>query len=55
MLAGKRSGRYTAHEAAGAERERSWEIVTSIYPGYNTYQGRAGERKIPVMVLEPRD
>jgi deazaflavin-dependent oxidoreductase (nitroreductase family) len=55
LLAGRRSGRYTAHEAAGAERAHSWEVVTSVYPGYNAYQGRTGGREIPVMVLEPRD
>jgi len=55
VLAGGRSGRYTAHEATGAERERTWELVTQGYPGYNAYQRRAGGRTIPVMVLDPSD
>lgn len=54
VLAGKRSGNYRAREAEpGAERERLWDMVTTIYPGYDTYQTRTGGRTIPVMVLEP--
>lgn len=43
-----------AREAAGAERERLWELVNDLYAGYDVYQSRAGERTIPVMVLQPR-
>jgi deazaflavin-dependent oxidoreductase (nitroreductase family) len=50
---GGRSGRYVAHEAEGAERERLWEIAADLYAGYDVYQGRAGGRRIPVMVLSP--
>jgi deazaflavin-dependent oxidoreductase (nitroreductase family) len=50
---GGRSGRYLAHEADGPERERLWEIAADLYAGYDVYQGRAGERTIPVMVLSP--
>jgi deazaflavin-dependent oxidoreductase (nitroreductase family) len=50
---GGRSGRYVAHEADGPERERLWEIAADLYAGYDVYQGRAGERRIPVMVLSP--
>jgi deazaflavin-dependent oxidoreductase (nitroreductase family) len=39
-------------EAEGDERERLWAGAALSYPGYNTYQKRAG-RRIPVMVLEP--
>jgi deazaflavin-dependent oxidoreductase (nitroreductase family) len=44
--------RYLAREAEGEERERLWRLAADLYPGYDTYQQRAG-RLIPVMVLEP--
>ena len=44
---------YLAREAAGPERERLWAKVNELYAGYDTYQGRAGSRRIPVIVLEP--
>jgi deazaflavin-dependent oxidoreductase (nitroreductase family) len=53
VLAPRRSGRYRAREAQGEERERLWRQVNELYSGYDTYQGRAGERRIPVVVLEP--
>ena len=53
VFARGRSGSYRAHEAAGEERERLWEAVNDLYTGYDTYQERAGARRIPVMVLEP--
>jgi len=46
-----RSGDYLAREAKGEERERLWRKATALYPGYDTYQGRAGAREIPVVVL----
>jgi deazaflavin-dependent oxidoreductase (nitroreductase family) len=45
---------YVAREADGAERARLWTEFTEIYPGYDTYQQRT-ERRIPVVVLEPKD
>jgi deazaflavin-dependent oxidoreductase (nitroreductase family) len=48
-------GRSHAHEAEGAERERLWELATSFYPGFATYQERAGDRQIPVIVCSPQD
>ncbi|MEA2271537.1 MAG: hypothetical protein QOI98_245 [Solirubrobacteraceae bacterium] len=47
-----RSGRYRAREAEGEERERLWEIANDQYRGYDVYQERAGDRRIPVIVLE---
>jgi deazaflavin-dependent oxidoreductase (nitroreductase family) len=44
-----------AREADGAERDRLWAMVCDNYSGYATYQRRAGDRVIPVVVLEPRD
>jgi F420H(2)-dependent quinone reductase len=37
----------------GAEREELWRRVNDNYNGYETYQGRAGSRTIPVVLLEP--
>jgi deazaflavin-dependent oxidoreductase (nitroreductase family) len=53
VLAPGRSGRYRAREAQGEERDRLWRQVKELYSGYDVYQGRAGERRIPVVVLEP--
>jgi deazaflavin-dependent oxidoreductase (nitroreductase family) len=53
VIAKNRSGRYTAHEAEGDERERLWELANDLYAGYDVYQERAGDRRIPVIVLEP--
>jgi deazaflavin-dependent oxidoreductase (nitroreductase family) len=46
-----RSGRYVGHEAQGEERARLWEEVNDLYAGYDVYQGRAGTRRIPVVVF----
>ena len=43
-----------AHEADGEERERMWALVNDYYNGYEIYAERAGARRMPVMVLEPR-
>jgi deazaflavin-dependent oxidoreductase (nitroreductase family) len=37
----------------GAERAELWQRVNDNYNGYETYQGRAGGRVIPVVLLEP--
>jgi deazaflavin-dependent oxidoreductase (nitroreductase family) len=47
------TGHYLAREAEGEERERLWEAALAVNPGYAFYQERAGERRIPVIVLEP--
>jgi deazaflavin-dependent oxidoreductase (nitroreductase family) len=49
---GKRS-EYLAREAIGAERDELWAEVNDLYAGYDTYQGRTGGRRIPVIVLDP--
>ena len=53
ILAPRRTGDYLAREAEGQERERLWDAAVDYYAGYETYQGRAGNRRIPVVVLEP--
>lgn len=49
-----RLGKYIAHEAAGEEYERYWQMAVSLYEGYDKYKQRAAHRHIPVMVLEPK-
>jgi F420H(2)-dependent quinone reductase len=44
--------RCRARTAEGEERERLWPLVVERYSGYDTYAERAGERQIPVVVLE---
>ena len=46
------TGTYKAHVATGEDRERLWAKAVEIYTGYDTYKERAGEREIPVVVLE---
>jgi deazaflavin-dependent oxidoreductase (nitroreductase family) len=53
LLVGGRSGQYQAREVTGKERERLWKKALELYPGYATYQERAGKRVIPVMLLMP--
>ena len=38
----------------GAERDRWWEQLVSVYPRFAAYQLRAAERVIPVVRLSPR-
>ena len=51
---GTRQLRAVARTAEGAERERLWAELAEIYPPYDDYQRSAGDRQIPVVVLEPR-
>ena len=44
-----------ARVAEGEERERLWRQLAEIYPPYDDYQKSAGERVIPVVVLDPVD
>ncbi len=46
---------YRARELEGEERERAWELAVRRYGGYAVYQRRAGDRRIPVLMLEPRE
>ena len=48
-------GRYRAEEAERNERQRLWDLATGFYPGFASYQERAGERRIPVIVCAPQD
>jgi deazaflavin-dependent oxidoreductase (nitroreductase family) len=42
----------TAEMLEGAERERVWSLVTTVWPAYDTYAARAG-REIRVFRLSP--
>jgi deazaflavin-dependent oxidoreductase (nitroreductase family) len=46
------SGDYVAREAHGDERGRLWAEAVDYYSGYDTYRVRAGDREIPIVVLE---
>jgi len=49
------SGTYIAREAEGSEREEYYKLAISYYIGYEAYRQRAAHRKIPVVVLEPKE
>ena len=42
-----------AQRALGSEKERLWQMMTSVYPSYDDYQKRT-DRDIPVVVLMPK-
>jgi len=42
-----------AQRAVGSEKERLWQMMTSVYPAYDDYQKRT-DRQIPVVVLKPK-
>jgi F420H(2)-dependent quinone reductase len=44
----------SARVAEGEEREDLWNQLAEVYPPYNDYQKFAGDRQIPVIVLEAR-
>ena len=50
-----KTGIYIARETDGEERERYWRLAVSYYDGYVAYKHRAKNRKIPIMILEPKD
>jgi deazaflavin-dependent oxidoreductase (nitroreductase family) len=41
-----------AQEADAAQRQRYWQLALETYAGYSSYAQRAGQRVIPVMILE---
>jgi deazaflavin-dependent oxidoreductase (nitroreductase family) len=45
---------YIAREADDQENKFYYDMAVSYYIGYAAYKQRAGERKIHVMVLEPK-
>jgi deazaflavin-dependent oxidoreductase (nitroreductase family) len=53
LMVGAKHVRARARVAEGEERARLWKQMAGIYPPYDEYQQRAGERTIPVVVLDP--
>lgn len=45
--------RCIARVADAQERDELWPRVNALYAGYSDYQLRAGDRTIPVVVLDP--
>lgn len=43
-----------ARVAEGDERERLWTRQKELMPGFADYERSAGDREIPVIVLDPR-
>jgi deazaflavin-dependent oxidoreductase (nitroreductase family) len=48
-----RTETYIAPETDGDKRGKYWQLAHSYYAGYEKYEARL-ERKIPVMLLEPK-
>jgi deazaflavin-dependent oxidoreductase (nitroreductase family) len=44
-----------ARVATDEERDRWWPKLRAIYPGYDFFQSLAKDRKLPVVILEPRE
>jgi len=52
---GGHSGTYTAREVTEPdEYQRLWQKAAGVYIGFDKYQRRTEERKIPIMVLVPQ-
>lgn len=51
VFAKDRSGSYRARFAEGEEYDRLWDVAADYYTGYDVYKQRAGERRIPLVVL----
>lgn len=45
--------RYRGREAEGEEYQRFWQYALDTYIGFPQYKMRAGQRHIPIMILEP--
>ncbi|GAB4581442.1 MAG: nitroreductase/quinone reductase family protein [Anaerolineales bacterium] len=46
---------YTAREATESERQIYWAQAVKLYPGYQLYEQRARGRKIPILILIPKN
>ena len=45
--------RATTRTASGAERAAIWEQMSEMYPPFSDYEKKAGDREIPIVILEP--
>ena len=52
VRAGADRYRVRARTAEGDERSDLWDQLAEVYPPYNDYQVSAGDREIPVVVLD---
>jgi deazaflavin-dependent oxidoreductase (nitroreductase family) len=43
-----------ARTATEEERDRLWPQFVAFYPGYEFFRTHAGDRRIPIVMLEPR-
>jgi F420H(2)-dependent quinone reductase len=43
-----------AREVFGEEKDRAWAVAEQYWPHFPEYRAKAGDREIPVLVLEPR-
>lgn len=43
-----------ARRASDQERDRLWPGFVAFYPGYEFFRSHAGDREIPIVILEPR-
>jgi len=55
LMVGAKAVTARARVAEGEERETLWKQMAKIYPAYDAYQKTAGDRTIPVVVLDPVD
>ena len=55
LMVGPKAMNARARVAEGEERARLWKQMAEIYPPYDKYQENAGDRVIPVVVLDPAD
>lgn len=55
VLLNGRTGKYIARELDGDDYDHYWRLAVSYYAGYEKYKQRASHRRIPVMLLEPKE
>ncbi|MCB0044999.1 MAG: nitroreductase family deazaflavin-dependent oxidoreductase [Caldilineaceae bacterium] len=53
VRAGDEEGAYVAREVFGEEYDAWWAAALETYAGYAVYRTRAGDRRIPVIVMQP--
>ena len=53
LMVGPKAVSARARVAEGEERARLWSEMAKLYPPYDDYQKNAGDRTIPVVVLDP--
>ena len=53
LMVGAKHVKARARVAEGDERQQLWDQMAAVYPPYDDYQKNAGDRVIPVIVLDP--